>query len=226
MIRLESPTITIPNYANGNFELAFNHSISSELGYDGGNLKFNIDGGNWTIVPPSAFTQNAYNTTLFITNNDSPMSGESAFSGRDEGSFDSDWGQSVIDLSSIGVTANSNLKLRWEFGSDGCSGIDGWYLDEIVVYNCSEALSIADIDSLNEVISISPNPSSGVFNLKLKNLSNFSFDLYDITGKLIMSGIPVDHNDYILDLNQYQKGVYFIRFKSEIGTLTKKLILK
>ena len=225
MIRLESPTITIPNYSGGKFELAFNHNMSSELNFDGGNLKFSIDGGSWTIVPASAFTQNAYNITLNNTRNDSPMSGESAFSGTDEGSFDSVWGQSVIDLSSIGVVANSNLKLRWEFGNDGCNGIDGWYLDEIVVYNCSEALSTANIDNLNEVISISPNPSNGVFNLKLKNISNFSFDLYDITGKSIMRDISINNN-YNLDLNQYQKGLYFIRFKSDLGTLTKKLILK
>ena len=226
MIRLESPTITIPNYTSGKFELAFNHSMSSELNFDGGNLKFSVDGGSWAIVPESAFTQNAYNITLDNTNNDSPMKGQAAFSGTDEGSFDSVWGQSVIDLSSVGVAPNSNLKLRWEFGSDGCNGINGWYLDEIVVYNCSEALSTANIDNLNEVISISPNPSNGVFNLKLKNISNFSFDLYDITGKSIMRDISINNNDYSLDLNQYQKGLYFIRFKSDIGTLTKKLILK
>ena len=30
IIRLESPTITIPNYTSGTFELAFNHSVASE----------------------------------------------------------------------------------------------------------------------------------------------------------------------------------------------------
>ena len=182
IIRLESPIISIPNYTNGIFELAFNHSMSSELDFDGGNLKYSIDGGNWAIIPSSAFTQNTYNLTLNNTNNDSPLMGEPAFSGSDIGSFDSVWGQSVINLSSIGVTANSSLKLRWEFGSDGCNGIDGWYIDEIVVYNCTEVLSITEINDLDDIISIYPNPSRK-FNLKLRNLSNFTFDLYDITGK-------------------------------------------
>ena len=226
IIRLESPTIVIPNYTSGIFELAFNHSMSSETDFDGGNLKYSIDGGDWAIIPTSAFTQNTYNLTLNNTTNDSPIMGEPAFSGTDIGSFESVWGQSIIDLSSIGVVANSSLKLRWEFGSDGCNGVDGWYLDEIVVYNCSETLAVADIDSLNDIISIYPNPSESVFNLQLKNLYNLNFDLYDITGKTIMSKIPVKSNNFVLDLKQYQKGLYFIKFKSDIGTITKKLILK
>ena len=226
VIRLETPTITIPNYTNGIFELAFNHSMSSEEDFDGGNLKFSIDGGNWAIIPATAFTQNAYNLTLNNTNNDSPLMGEAAFSGTDVGSFDSVWGQSVIDLSSIGVVANSSLRLRWEFGSDGCNGVDGWYVDEVVIYNCSEVLAIADINNLDDIISIYPNPSEGIFNLKLKNLSNFTFDLYDITGKNIMNKIPINKNDFTIDLNQLQKGLYFIKLQSEIGTITKKLILQ
>ena len=226
VIRLETPTITIPNYTNGIFELAFNHSMSSEEDFDGGNLKFSIDGGNWAIIPTTAFTQNAYNLTLNNTNNDSPLMGEAAFSGTDVGSFDSVWGQSVVDLSSIGVVANSSLRLRWEFGSDGCNGVDGWYVDEVVVYNCSEVLAIADINNLDDIISIYPNPSEGIFNLKLKNLSNFTFDLYDITGKNIMNKIPINKNDFTIDLNQLQKGLYFIKLQSEIGTITKKLILQ
>jgi len=226
IIRLESPTIAIPNYTAGKFELAFNHSMSSEVNFDGGNLKYSMNGGEWAIIPATAFTQNAYNLTLNNTRNTSPLSGEDAFSGTDVGSSDSVWGQSVIDLSSIGVDANSSLKLRWEFGSDGCNGIDGWYLDEIVVYNCSETLAVADIDSLNDIISIYPNPSEGVFNLQLKNLSNLNFDLYDITGKTIMRKIPVESNDFFINLKQYQKGLYFIKFKSDIGIITKKLILK
>ena len=226
IIRLESPTITIPNYTSGTFELAFNHSVASEKNYDGGNLKYSIDGGAWTLVPAASFTQNPYNLTLNNSNNDSPMSGEIAFSGSDDGGSLSVWGQSIVDLSSMGITANKTLKLRWEFGSDGCNGVDGWYVDEIVVYNCSESLSVADINSVSDILSIYPNPSQGVFNLKLKNVSNISFDLYDITGKTIMSKVPVNRNEFTLDLNQYQKGMYFMKIKSDYGTTTKKLVIQ
>ena len=71
------------------------------------------------------------------------MQGQVAFTGTDGGSLTSTWGQSVINLSFLGVVANSNVQFRFELGSDGCNGNDGWYLDEFVVYNCSATLSIA-----------------------------------------------------------------------------------
>ncbi|MCF8272333.1 MAG: M4 family metallopeptidase [Flavobacteriaceae bacterium] len=227
IIRLESPTIVIPNYTTGNFELAFDHNIASEVNYDGGNVKYSIDGGAWTVIPAVAFIANGYNVTLNNTNNDNPMMGEDAFSGVDQGSFtSSSWGQTVINLTELGVTANSSLKLRWEFGSDGCNGIDGWYLDDIVIYNCSEALSANDFNFLNNNIHIYPNPASGIFNIEMKSITDFQFDIYDITGKVIMSKIDVLKNNFNLDLSNYSKGIYFIKLKSDSGSITKKLIIK
>lgn len=227
ILRLESPTITIPNYTNGTFSLAFNHNVSTELNYDGGNIKFSLDNGaTWAILPASAFTENAYNLTLNNTNNDSPMSGEEAFSGSDTGSFDSVWGQSTIDLSAIGVTANSTLKLRFEFGSDGCNGKIGWYLDEIVIFNCSEALSINDFNFLGNNISIYPNPSNGIFNIKMKSISDFRYDVLDITGKSIMSRMNINDNSFKVDLSNYSKGIYFFKLYSGEGAITKKLIVQ
>ncbi|MCF7561162.1 M4 family metallopeptidase [Sabulilitoribacter multivorans] len=226
IMRLESPTITMPNYASGNFEMAFFHNVSTEQDYDGGNIKYSIDGGAWAIIPASAFITNAYNLTLNNSNNDNPMMGEDAFSGADQGTSNSDWGQSVIDLTSIGVVANSNLKLRWELGSDGCNGKIGWYVDDIVIYNCSEALSVNDINFLSKNVKIYPNPSTGIFNVQLKSLSNFSFELFDITGKSIMNSVNVTENSFEIDLSQHSQGVYFFKLKSNEGTLTKKLLVQ
>ena len=94
-----------------------------------------------------------------------------------------------------------------------------------MVYNCTEVLSITEINDLDDIISIYPNPSRK-FNLKLRNLSNFTFDLYDITGKKVMTKVHINKNDFVLDLNQFQKGLYFIKFQSDIGSSTKKLILE
>jgi|SaaInl0LU_22_DNA_1037365.scaffolds.fasta_scaffold54565_1 hypothetical protein len=41
-----------------------------------------------------------------------------------------------------------------------------------------------------------------------------------------MNKIPINKNDFTIDLNQLQKGLYFIKLQSEIGTITKKLILQ
>ena len=81
--------------------------------------------------------------------------------------------QSTIDLSAIGVIANSSLKLRWEFGTDVCNGKIGWFIDEIVIFNCDEALSTNNFDFLDSNVCIYPNPSAGVFNVEMQNISDF-----------------------------------------------------
>ena len=227
ILRIESPAITMPNYSNGDFELAFLHSISTEYGYDGGNLKYSLNGEPWLTIPSYAFSINPYNTILNTDNSDNPMMGEEAFSGIDQGSFDySTWGVTVVNLSILGVGPNSSIKFRWELGSDGCNGITGWFLDDIVIYNCSEALAVNDFDVLNNNISIYPNPSSGVFNIKMKNMTDFKFDLFDITGKVIMSKSNIMKNNFSLDLSNYSKGIYFIKINSDLGSVTKKIILQ
>ncbi|MDB4205313.1 M4 family metallopeptidase [Polaribacter sp.] len=228
IIRLESRSISIPDYTDGIFELAFTHNIASEPAYDGGNIKYSLDQGTtWAIIPSDAFTVNPYNTVLTTDNdNNNPMVEEEVFSGADENSDNSIWGQSVIDLSTLGVVANSSIKLRWEFGSDGCNGNDGWYIDDIVIYNCAQTLSINDLDFLNKNIRVYNNPSSGVFEIKMQNISGFKYDIYDIRGKSIMHKVEIDNNSFDIDLGNYSKGLYFLKLYSNLGSVTKKLILK
>jgi hypothetical protein len=161
------------------------------------------------------------------TQNDNlnPMIEEEVFSGTDENSEDSVWGQSVINLSSLGVAANSNIKFRWEFGSDGCNGKDGWYIDEIIVYNCASALSVNSYDYLNKNIRILKNPSSGIFNIKMQDISEIKYDIYDITGKSLVNKIKIESNSFQIDLSKYSKGVYFFKVYSNSGSITKKLIV-
>jgi len=120
IIRLQSPIITIPDITEGTFEMAFNHYIVTEGSWDGGNIKYKIDTGAWTLLPVSAFTFSPYNSTLneVVDGNDNPMAAEAAFTGADGGTGEGTWGTSIIDLSSIGVTANSKLELRWEMGTE------------------------------------------------------------------------------------------------------------
>jgi len=116
--------------------------------------------------------------------------------------------------------------LRWEFGTDECNGPIGWFVDEIVIYNCSEALSINDFDFLDNNISIYPNPSSGIFNIKMKSISDFQYNIYDITGKEMTARTEVMNNTFQLDLSTYSKGIYFFKVYSSEGAITQKLIVQ
>ena len=121
--------------------MAFNHYVATESKWDGGNIKYSLNDGAWTLLPKTAFTHNGYNLNLDgTTSNDNPLRGQAAFTGTDGGSLGGSWGQSVVDLSKIGVVPGATIKFRFELGTDGCNGIEGWYLDEIYVYNCDEPI--------------------------------------------------------------------------------------
>lgn len=147
IIYMDSPIITIPA---GNIDpyLEFDHWVSMEAGWDGGNLEVSINGGAYTSVPASAFTFNPYNTTLNTANNN-PLAGQSAYSGGDEGALSSNWGTSHVDLSAIGANGGKTVQFRWQLGTDGCNGWVGWYVDDITVSSCFAQPALSASKSVN-----------------------------------------------------------------------------
>jgi Zn-dependent metalloprotease len=141
VMRMESPEIAIPSDSNGSTRLAFDHYVATETGFDGGNLKISVNGGPYVLVPASAYTFNPYNTTLVTAagGNTNPLAGQPAFSGTDGGQVFGSWGQSQIMLARVGVLPGDTIRLRYDFGMDGCTGLDGWYVDDVNVYSCQVA---------------------------------------------------------------------------------------
>lgn len=225
-ITLTSPEITIPNFTEGTYELAFNHYIATETDYDGGNIKYKLDGGAWQLLGSAAFTANPYNGALMLNGNDNPLRGEVAFHGADEGSLTSSWGTSVIDLSSLGVTANSTIQFRFELGTDGCNGRDGWYVDEVMLYNCQYSLSVAEFNGITNLVKVYPNPSNGIFNIeKTSTINLVKAEIHDINGRIIRT---VDLSNMsttkAIDLSGAASGMYFMTITSGNSKGVVKLI--
>ena len=138
-LNLDSPAFVIP--AGMNFPvLDFDHWVATELGWDGGNLKVSVNGGAWTVVPASAYSFNPYPGNLISvgSGNTNPLAGQPSFTGTNGGSVSGSWGTSRVDLSGIAGPGDS-VRLRFDFGVDGCNGIVGWYVDNVEVYSCSAA---------------------------------------------------------------------------------------
>ncbi|MEZ4657243.1 MAG: M4 family metallopeptidase [Caldilineaceae bacterium] len=137
VIYLESPPVTLP-FGADTPRLAFDHWFATEPDWDGGNLKISVNGGAWQLAPASAFTHNGYNTVLIsaAANNTNPLAAEAAFSSFNPNSFSGSWGQSQVDLSGL-ATAGDTVQLRFELGVDQCSGVTGWYVDDVQIYACS-----------------------------------------------------------------------------------------
>lgn len=227
ILRLESPTITMPTFTSGKYEMAFNHYVATESTWDGGNIKYSLNEGSWILVPVTAFIYNGYNSTLDGTSsNDNPLKGQRAFTGTDGGSLGGSWGQSVIDLSKLGVTSGSKIKFRFEMGTDGCNGVEGWYLDELYVYNCS-TLAVEDVKKQNG-ISVFPNPTSGFVTIQnTKNSDLKTVEIYNVAGQLIKNfKLNSGTNKASLDMSQLLNGTYILKVKSESENNTVKVIKK
>lgn len=144
-ITLTSPTLTVP--ASGAPRLAFDHWMSSEAAYDGGNLKISVNGGAFTLVADADFTFNSYNAVI-AGDSTSPLVNQPAFTGGDGGTVTGSWGRSVVNLAPY-AGAGDTVQLRYDMGTDGCTGAVGWYVDDVRLYSCAAtsgtpALAIGD----------------------------------------------------------------------------------
>lgn len=237
ILRLESPAIPINIFNSGNYEMAFTHYIASEFTLsqsddgativkeyvDGGNIKYNLNNSDWLEVPVSAFSHNPYNAKISeLDKIDNPLKPQNVFAGTNQGSFEGSWGTSVISLSKLGVNLNDTIKFRFEFGSDGCNGFSGWYIDDIIIYDCEGDLSVSK-NTIENLI-IYPNPSAGIYNIKSPIHINKA-TILDVNGRVLNNVKSLGHNTQI-NLSQYAKGMYFVTFYSNNKKRTFKLIKK
>jgi Zn-dependent metalloprotease len=142
VLYIESPAMVM-GVGGLPLRLAFDHQLATETAFDGGNVKISVNGGPWTVIPPSAYSFNAQTAALATTGagNTNPMQGEQAWTGTDDGANDGSWGRTIGDLSSL-VSAGQSFRLRYELGRDGCGGVTGWYVDDVNLYVCTAGEAI------------------------------------------------------------------------------------
>ena len=130
---LVSPPIALPTDANFPY-LAFTHYLATEGGWDGGTLGLRLNEGAWRAVPRSSFEFNPFNSVLVGTGTRSinPLADRDAWTG-----LGGRWGTSILDLGGL-AEAGDSIEVRFEFGKDGCGGVDGWYVDDFLVYDCPD----------------------------------------------------------------------------------------
>jgi cysteine-rich repeat protein len=143
-LTLDSPPIVIPGDAPVP-RILINHWFATEFGYDGGNIKINVNGAGFNLIPASAIEFSPYNSTLIsaIGGNTNPLAGQVAFTGPDGDQPAGSWEQSRINLMGI-AAAGYTIELRFDFGVDFCDGLIGWFVDDVEVYSCSAELPPSD----------------------------------------------------------------------------------
>lgn len=119
------------------------------------------------------------------------------------------------------LSTESNIIFRFVFHSDASVNEEGVVIDDLVI----EGTALSTNHYKLEEISIFPNPSKNVFNIRVQNISNYNIRIRDITGKLLIevSNIKGSSN-YKLDLNHFAKGMYLLDIESNNKQVTKKIL--
>ena len=131
---LISPVINVPNGLVYPL-LSFTHYMASEADWDGGRVQVRVNGGAWQTVGAASFFYNRYNDRLLTTSqgNNNPIAGQAAFTGAG-----GRWGTSLAYLGAFLNNANT-LQIRFDFGKDLCVGVNGWYVDDVRLFDCLSA---------------------------------------------------------------------------------------
>ncbi|MEM4161079.1 MAG: S8 family serine peptidase, partial [Thermoplasmata archaeon] len=103
--------------------------------YDGGLIEITTDGSTWVqIDEPNVNPQPYYNGTI-SSSYSNPLAGKKAFSGRVQ-----TWVEVTVNLTNW--VGNSNVQVRFNFGSDSSITYLGWYIDDVQVIGKKNPMEI------------------------------------------------------------------------------------
>jgi len=81
-------------------------------------------------------------------------------------------------------------------------------------------------NTINNFVSVYPNPSNGVFTLKFNSNKKITTEIFSVTGEKIYSQESESLNPTVIDLSKNAAGIYFAVFRSDDKTVTTKLIIQ
>ncbi len=120
--------------------------------------------------------------------------------------------QATVDLYGAGSNELQQVENAW------CA---------VGIGNCASLLSVSDtVKSDSDNIKIYPNPvTSGQFTIQTDSKENGTYEIYDLSGKLIRSSQKLEKGNVSVNTREFQKGVYIVKIKIEGKTISKKIIV-
>jgi beta-glucanase (GH16 family) len=87
-------------------------------------------------------------------------------------------------------------------------------------------LSTVNFDDYSNEIAILPNPTDGVLNIVIPNLTGSKeVTLFDVPGRTIIKKVFSDNlNDYVVDMSNIPSGIYVLTLKCNGKTWSKKVV--
>ena len=91
-----------------------------------------------------------------------------------------------------------------------------------------QILGTSDYPNIALVMAVYPNPTSNLLTLKIpqENLSNLSYQVYDINGKIVYGLQKITNLETTFSMENNPKGVYFLNVMTNGKTIKSFKILK
>ena len=196
-----------------NPQISFDMKYSLEQNWDLVYVEYTTDfGANWNVLGTMA--PNWYNSdrTEFTTGSDCFNCVGAQWTGTNTTNTNY-----FYSLSSL--VGEPNVIFRIVFHTDESVTQLGVNIDNFLI---SGTLS-SDNFELNE-ISIYPNPSKGVFNLNSGNIVPDKVDVFDVTGKLIITLTNFNSTLNTINLSNASTGIYFVKIEANNKNIVKRIV--
>ena len=96
---------------------------------------------------------------------------------------------------------------------------------QLLVYYKKGTTAVKKQIGAEPLVIIYPNPvNNGKLNFDLLGNLYETFSIHDITGKMVKNG-QVESTRQTIDVSEINKGIFFIRFTGETGSVTRKIII-
>ncbi|MEZ5198945.1 MAG: T9SS type A sorting domain-containing protein [Bacteroidales bacterium] len=155
-----------------------------------------------------------------ISNQGVPLSGASVM-------VDEDVLYTNVDgKASFCMTGGDHFYTVTKLGYDTITGVFNFPCHDITIDVL--AVPVSDEEVHSPVFLISPNPSDGKFRIKSTSISSIPFEIHiiDLTGKIVFSRFYENEEEILIDLSNWQKGMFFIQLKSGERNWNEKLIIQ
>jgi hypothetical protein len=202
--------------------ISFLNAVSPiELSFNVAYAQYSLTLNNIDSLIVSASTDCGETWTRLYSNGGTNLS--TAGTGGVNGAFvptGSQWRTELINLNAyIGET---DVRIRFQNKS-------GWgnnmYLDDININ--TNALSLDENNSANSLMNVFPNPALNEVNIELKKFSgNEAANVYDLTGRLILSEQFSAEGKIQLSTRNWSNGLYIIEVQSGSNFSRTKLIVQ
>jgi hypothetical protein len=108
------------------------------------------------------------------------------------------------------------------------TGTSSVYVGSRQVYINNLITSIENNSNVGEKVTISPNPSNGVINIKFNFNENLNTEIIvlNLHGQLILQNSTINNMRINIDLSHFEKGLYFVQIKNIKEIINKKIIIQ